>query len=208
VGKLLWADSCGKAESCLAETSVNRGILWEMSVLPLRLYKTIYMLINCSCVHYSKLRSWLHQIQHQSSTCPLRLIVCRFCGDTVHAGGEPVDARDRLRNMYEHESICGSRMAPCDSCGRSVMLKEMDIHLIAVHQKSWSPSGPGVTWAETVAYSKLRIVKGFGQTWSNAQKTTWKIIKTIKCKWTQTDRLLGTSLAPINIKLNPLILIP
>jgi len=75
-------------------------------------------------------------VQHQSSTCPLRLIVCQFCGDTVHAGGEPVDARDRLRNMCEHESICGSRTAPCDSCGRSVMLKEMDIHHIAVHQKS------------------------------------------------------------------------
>jgi hypothetical protein len=78
----------------------------------------------------------LFQVQHQSSTCPLRLIVCRFCGDTVHAGGEPADVRDRLRNMCEHESICGSRTAPCDSCGRSVMLKEMDIHVIAVHQKS------------------------------------------------------------------------
>lgn len=74
-------------------------------------------------------------VQHQSLTCPLRLIVCRFCGDTVYAGGEPVDARDRLRNMCEHESICGSRTALCDSCGRSVMLKEMDIHLIVVHQK-------------------------------------------------------------------------
>jgi hypothetical protein len=47
-----------------------------------------------------------------------------------------VDVRDRLRNMCEHESICGSRTVPCDSCGRSVMLKEMDIHVIAVHQKS------------------------------------------------------------------------
>ncbi|XP_062212556.1 uncharacterized protein LOC133913420 [Phragmites australis] len=75
-------------------------------------------------------------VQHQSSACPLRLIVCRFCGDTVHAGGEAVDVRDRLRNMCQHESICGSRTAPCDSCGRSVMLKEMDIHVIAVHQKS------------------------------------------------------------------------
>ncbi|KAL5226555.1 hypothetical protein ABZP36_014820 [Zizania latifolia] len=75
-------------------------------------------------------------VQHQSSICPLRLIVCRFCGDTVQAGGEPLDARDRLCNMCEHESICGSRTAPCDSCGRSVMLKDMDIHVIAVHQKS------------------------------------------------------------------------
>nr|CAD1834903.1 unnamed protein product [Ananas comosus var. bracteatus] len=75
-------------------------------------------------------------VQHQSSTCPSRLIVCRFCGDMVQAGTEPLDARDRLRGLSEHESICGSRTAPCDSCGRSVMLKEMDIHVIAVHQKS------------------------------------------------------------------------
>nr|CAD1834907.1 unnamed protein product [Ananas comosus var. bracteatus] len=75
-------------------------------------------------------------VQHQFSTCPLRLIVCRFCGDMVQAGTEPLDARDRLRGLSEHESICGSRTAPCDSCGRSVMLKEMDIHVIAVHQKS------------------------------------------------------------------------
>ncbi|CAD5191620.1 unnamed protein product [Musa acuminata subsp. malaccensis] len=75
-------------------------------------------------------------IEHQSSTCPLRLIMCRFCGDMVQAGSIPADARDRLRGLVEHESICGSRTAPCDSCGRAVMLKEMDIHVIAVHQKS------------------------------------------------------------------------
>lgn len=76
------------------------------------------------------------QIEHQSSTCPLRLIMCRFCGDMVQAGSTPADARDRLRGLVEHESICGSRTAPCDSCGRAIMLKEMDIHVIAVHQKS------------------------------------------------------------------------
>ncbi|WOL18418.1 hypothetical protein Cni_G27213 [Canna indica] len=75
-------------------------------------------------------------VQHQSSTCPLRLITCRFCGDMVQAGSTAADARDRLRGLSEHESICGSRTAPCDSCGRSIMLKEMDIHVIAVHQKS------------------------------------------------------------------------
>ncbi|CAD5188791.1 unnamed protein product [Musa acuminata subsp. malaccensis] len=75
-------------------------------------------------------------VQHQSAICPLRLITCRFCGDMVQAGNTPADARDRLRGLSEHESICGSRTAPCDSCGRSIMLKEMDIHVIAVHQKS------------------------------------------------------------------------
>uniref|UniRef100_A0A1D1ZJX7 Ubiquitin fusion degradation protein 1 n=1 Tax=Anthurium amnicola TaxID=1678845 RepID=A0A1D1ZJX7_9ARAE len=75
-------------------------------------------------------------VQHQSAICPLRLITCRFCGDMVQAGNSATDARDRLRGLTEHESVCGSRTAPCDSCGRSVMLKDMDIHLIAVHQKS------------------------------------------------------------------------
>ncbi|CAH2079049.1 unnamed protein product [Thlaspi arvense] len=75
-------------------------------------------------------------VQHQARDCPLRLIACRFCGDMVEAGNSAADARDRMRGMSEHESACGSRTAPCDSCGRSVMLKEMDIHQIAVHGKS------------------------------------------------------------------------
>ncbi|CAN6445693.1 unnamed protein product [Victoria cruziana] len=73
---------------------------------------------------------------HQSSVCPLRLITCRYCGDLVPAGIPPSDVRDRMRGLSEHESLCGSRTAPCDSCGRSVMLKEMEIHRIAVHQKN------------------------------------------------------------------------
>ncbi|KAL0319867.1 UNVERIFIED_CONTAM: TRAF-type zinc finger domain-containing protein 1 [Sesamum radiatum] len=75
-------------------------------------------------------------VQHQNSDCPLRLITCRFCGDMVQAGNSATDARDRIRGLSEHESVCGSRTAPCDSCGRSVMLKDMDIHQIAVHQKN------------------------------------------------------------------------
>ncbi|XP_037412899.1 uncharacterized protein LOC119276045 [Triticum dicoccoides] len=95
--------------------------------------KVFHEPLNCPC---GVVLEKEEMVKHQSSTCPFRLIVCRFCGDTVQAGGQPLDVRDRLRNMCEHESICGSRTAPCDSCGRSVMLKEMDIHAIAVHQKS------------------------------------------------------------------------
>nr|POE67791.1 isoform 2 of traf-type zinc finger domain-containing protein 1 [Quercus suber] len=75
-------------------------------------------------------------VQHQASVCPLRLVTCRFCGDVVPAGNSALDVWDRLRGLSEHESLCGSRTAPCDSCGRSVMLKDMDIHQVAVHQKS------------------------------------------------------------------------
>ncbi|CAI9294788.1 unnamed protein product [Lactuca saligna] len=75
-------------------------------------------------------------VEHQASECALRLVTCRFCGDMVEAGTLAVDVRDRLKGLSEHESKCGSRTAPCDSCGRAVMLKEMDIHQIAVHQKN------------------------------------------------------------------------
>ncbi|PKA61487.1 hypothetical protein AXF42_Ash014404 [Apostasia shenzhenica] len=84
----------------------------------------------------ARIHKALVDVRHQSTSCPLRLIACRFCGDMVPAGNAAPDARDRLRGFSEHESICGSRTAPCDSCGRAVMLKEMDIHVIAVHQKS------------------------------------------------------------------------
>lgn len=75
------------------------------------------------------------QVQHQFHDCPLRLVTCRFCGDMVQAGASAADARDRLRGLSEHESLCGSRTAPCDSCGRAVMLKDMEIHQIAVHPR-------------------------------------------------------------------------
>lgn len=95
--------------------------------------KVFHEPLHCSCGVFLEKEE---MVQHQSSVCPLRLITCRFCGDMVQAGRFPSDVRDRIRGLSEHESVCGSRTTPCDSCGRSVMLKEMDIHVIAVHQKN------------------------------------------------------------------------
>ncbi|KAK1275814.1 hypothetical protein QJS04_geneDACA000829 [Acorus gramineus] len=95
--------------------------------------KVFHEPLHCSC---GVILEKEDMVKHQSSVCPKRLIACRFCGDMVYAGSSPMDVRDRLRGLSEHESVCGSRTAPCDSCGRSVMLKEMDIHMIAVHQKN------------------------------------------------------------------------
>ncbi|CAO2819691.1 unnamed protein product [Amaranthus hypochondriacus] len=92
--------------------------------------KVFHEPIHCSCGIVLEKEE---MVQHQSSDCPMRMITCRFCGDIVQAGNCPMDMRDRLRGLSEHESVCGSRTAPCDSCGRAVMLKEMDIHQIAVH---------------------------------------------------------------------------
>lgn len=111
---------CGKCRQAFQQAEIEKHM------------KVFHEPLHCPC---GVVLEKEEMIQHQSSNCPLRLITCRYCGDMVQAGNEPVDARDRLRGLSEHESICGSRTAPCDSCGRSVMLKEMDIHVIAVHQK-------------------------------------------------------------------------
>ncbi|KAJ3695670.1 hypothetical protein LUZ60_001047 [Juncus effusus] len=95
--------------------------------------KVFHVPIECPCGVILEKEQMVH---HQATTCPVRLIVCRFCGDMVQAGADPSDPRDRLRGLTQHESLCGSRTAPCDSCGRSVMLKDMDLHNVAVHQKS------------------------------------------------------------------------
>ncbi|KAK9133278.1 hypothetical protein Scep_012806 [Stephania cephalantha] len=95
--------------------------------------KVFHEPLHCAC---GVILEKEEMVQHQSSSCPLRLVVCRFCGDMVQAGSSASDARDRLRGLSEHESQCGSRTAPCDSCGRAVMLKEMDIHRIAVHSQN------------------------------------------------------------------------
>ncbi|KAG6420413.1 hypothetical protein SASPL_116940 [Salvia splendens] len=96
----------------------------------------LYSVLELQSIHVADI-SFSHStnVQHQSSNCTLRLITCRFCGDMVQAGRSGADARDRIRGLSEHESVCGSRTAPCDSCGRSVMLKDMDIHQNALHPK-------------------------------------------------------------------------
>ncbi|MCO5568569.1 hypothetical protein L7F22_022268 [Adiantum nelumboides] len=72
-------------------------------------------------------------LKHQASFCPLRTIMCRFCGDMVQAGKDAENLRDRLQGLSQHESECGSRTSPCEVCARAVMLKEMDLHRAAAH---------------------------------------------------------------------------
>ncbi|XP_068666327.1 uncharacterized protein [Aristolochia californica] len=95
--------------------------------------KVFHEPLHCAC---GVILEKEEMVQHKSSICALRLITCGFCGDMVPAGNCASDVRDRLKGLSEHESLCGSRTAPCDSCGRSVMLKEMEIHRVAVHPKN------------------------------------------------------------------------
>ncbi|KAJ7522042.1 hypothetical protein O6H91_19G080700 [Diphasiastrum complanatum] len=78
-------------------------------------------------------------VTHRATVCPLRKITCKFCGDEVQAGGASENLRDRLRGLTQHESSCGSRTDACNLCGRSVMLKEMELHRAAAHGPASNP---------------------------------------------------------------------
>lgn len=85
-------------------------------------------------------------VKHQATSCPLRTIMCRFCGDMVQAGSEVDNIRDKLSGLTQHESQCGSRTAPCESCGRVVMLKEMDVHRAAAHDPNAQAGRIDAAW--------------------------------------------------------------
>ncbi|CAM6124234.1 unnamed protein product [Calypogeia fissa] len=95
--------------------------------------------LQCECGEVLEMEE---MVNHRANVCPLRSITCRFCGDMVQAGAQADNVRDRLRGLTEHESSCGSRTAPCDSCGRVIMLKEMDLHKAAAHTPSLSTPHP------------------------------------------------------------------
>ena len=83
---------------------------------------------------------------HCTSTCPRRMIVCRFCGDSVCAGGVAADAYDRMHGLSEHEAACGSRTAPCSLCGRSLVMKTHAEHVMLMHP---AQAGAALTFGVT-----------------------------------------------------------
>ncbi|XP_024371340.1 uncharacterized protein [Physcomitrium patens] len=92
--------------------------------------KVFHERLKCECGVELEMEA---MVEHRASSCPKRLVSCRFCGDMVQAGAPADNVRDRLRDLTQHESECGARTADCDACGRAIMLKEMDIHIAAAH---------------------------------------------------------------------------
>jgi hypothetical protein len=66
---------------------------------------------------------------HRATTCPLKLIKCRFC-QTYKEQGDPftLSAKDLIAGLTPHESDCGSRTIECHICGRRLRIKEMPVH--------------------------------------------------------------------------------
>lgn len=82
----------------------------------------------CACGKH--LDSFIDRARHSGSTCPLKLIICRFCHLRVPQGDHSLltSGEDILAGYTEHEAQCGGRTTECNVCKRRVPLKSLPVH--------------------------------------------------------------------------------
>ena len=69
--------------------------------------------------------------QHRTTTCPAKLILCRFCHLVVPQEGDPdiPNGEALLSGMTVHELADGARTTECHMCNKIVRLRDMETHL-------------------------------------------------------------------------------
>ena len=69
--------------------------------------------------------------RHKTTTCPAKLILCRFCHLVVPQEGDPdvPNAEALLSGMTPHELADGARTTECHLCNKIVRLRDMETHL-------------------------------------------------------------------------------
>lgn len=69
--------------------------------------------------------------QHRTTTCPAKLILCRFCHLVVPQEGDPdgPNAEALLSGMTPHELADGARTTECHLCSKIVRLRDVETHL-------------------------------------------------------------------------------
>jgi len=69
--------------------------------------------------------------RHRTSTCPAKLILCRFCHLVVPQEGDPdvPNAEALLSGLTPHELADGARTTECHLCSKIVRLRDMETHL-------------------------------------------------------------------------------
>ncbi|KAF3205085.1 hypothetical protein TWF106_001207 [Orbilia oligospora] len=65
---------------------------------------------------------------HKTTTCPNKLIICRFC-HLVVPQEEDTNFTAAITGLAPHETSCGGRTTNCHICDRIVQLKNMEVHL-------------------------------------------------------------------------------
>lgn len=69
--------------------------------------------------------------RHQTSVCPGKLILCRFCHLEVPQEGDPFNPSPEvmLSGMTAHELTDGARTTECHLCDKIIRLRDMETHL-------------------------------------------------------------------------------
>lgn len=69
--------------------------------------------------------------RHQTSVCPGKIILCRFCHLEVPQEGDPLDPSPEvvLSGMTAHELADGARTTECHLCDKIIRLRDMEMHL-------------------------------------------------------------------------------
>jgi Ubiquitin fusion degradation protein UFD1 len=81
------------------------------------------------CVCGQSFRSLSSLAFHRATSCPAKLIKCRFCQTFKEQGDlSTLSASDMLAGLTPHEAECGSRTIECNICGRRLRIKELAIH--------------------------------------------------------------------------------
>lgn len=69
--------------------------------------------------------------RHQTSVCPGKVILCRFCHLEVPQEGDPFNPSPEvvLSGMTAHELADGARTTECHLCDKIIRLRDMETHL-------------------------------------------------------------------------------
>ncbi|KAI9699889.1 MAG: hypothetical protein M1820_006951 [Bogoriella megaspora] len=94
------------------------------------IYHTTHTCPHCPSLTFPSLPQLA---QHRTTTCPGKLIICRFCHLRVPQEGDsdpnaPV-SNAALVGLTPHEFADGGRTTECHICGRITRLRDMEIHL-------------------------------------------------------------------------------
>jgi len=85
--------------------------------------------VRCSTEHtFTSIPLLAH---HHVTTCPAKVILCRFCHLEVAQEGDPDEpnAEALLSGLTPHELADGSRTTECHLCSKITRLRDMDTHL-------------------------------------------------------------------------------
>ena len=89
---------------------------------------------SLSCTRCSTVQSFTSLpllAHHHVTTCPAKVILCRFCHLEVAQEGDPDEpnAEALLYGLTPHELADGSRTTECHLCNKITRLRDMDTHL-------------------------------------------------------------------------------